>query len=80
MLWEETAGTFDITLHELLKIWGVFKGPTRVPTQEEIDTALQGRGFDRVELDSSNRAVRFKTPHTAFNLAAIGKGSALDRG
>ncbi|MCA9410020.1 MAG: FAD:protein FMN transferase [Candidatus Omnitrophica bacterium] len=79
MLWEETAGTFDITLHELLKIWGVFKGPTRVPTQEEIDTALQGRGFDRVELDSSNRAVRFKTPHTAFNLAAIGKGYALDR-
>lgn len=78
-LWEETGGAFDIALHELLKVWGVYKGPTRVPAKEELQAAREASGFDKVELDPEDETVRFLHPRTGLNLAAIGKGYALDR-
>jgi len=78
-LWEESEGAFDITVHEILKVWGVYKGPTRVPSDTELREALAGRGFDNVVLNPEDRTIRFKHPKTALNLAAIGKGYALDR-
>ncbi len=78
-LWRETDGAFDITIHELLKVWGVYKGPTRIPSNEEILEVLEGRGCDKVSLDRNTKSTHFKHPKTALNLAAIGKGYALDR-
>ena len=77
-LWKETEGAFDITVHELLKVWGIYKGPTRVPSEEEVCEALAGSGFDKLQLNSEQRTLRFLHPKTALNLAAIGKGFALD--
>ncbi|MCG3199693.1 MAG: hypothetical protein GHCLOJNM_04217 [bacterium] len=78
-LWEETEGCFDVAVHPLLVAWGVFKGPRRTPSPEEIAAALEVSGMDKVVLNPERRSVRFSRPGVGINFGAIGKGYALDR-
>jgi thiamine biosynthesis lipoprotein len=75
----ETHGAFDITAGALIKAWGFYKGPRRVPADGELSTALARTGMQHVRLDGERRSVRFATPGLEINLGAIGKGWALDR-
>jgi thiamine biosynthesis lipoprotein len=77
--WDETDQAFDITLHALLKEWGLFKGPRRVPSPEDLENLKTRSGFDKVILDEQERTVRYRVPGVGINLAAVGKGYALDR-
>jgi len=75
----ETHGAFDVAAGALVKAWGFFKGPRRVPTEDELATARQRSGMGHVHLDAERRTVRVDTPGVEFNLGAVGKGWALDR-
>jgi thiamine biosynthesis lipoprotein len=75
----ETAGAFDITAGALIKAWGFFRGPRRVPSDEERRRALDRVGMAHVELDAAVRTVRYRRTGLEINLGAIGKGYALDR-
>lgn len=75
----ETEGAFDITAGALIKAWGFFKGPRRVPSDEERETVRQRVGMDKVTLDAERHTVRFHQPGVEINLGSIGKGYALDR-
>jgi thiamine biosynthesis lipoprotein len=75
----ETEGAFDITAGALIKAWGFFRGPRRVPPEAELRTILQWVGMRHVVLDCAQRTVRFARPGLEFNLGSIGKGYALDR-
>jgi thiamine biosynthesis lipoprotein len=74
-----TAGAFDVTAGALIKAWGFFRGPRRVPPPEERAAALARVGMPWVRLDPARRAVRYLRPGLEVNLGAIGKGYALDR-
>lgn len=75
----ETEGAFDITAGALIKAWGFFRGPRRVPSDDERAETLQRVGMQHVQLDPATRAVRFDRPGLEINLGSIGKGYALDR-
>jgi thiamine biosynthesis lipoprotein len=72
-----TGGAFDPAAGALVKAWGFFRGPRRVPAESEPQEARGGCGS--VDCDDARRAVAFRRPGVEFNLGAIGKGYAVDR-
>jgi thiamine biosynthesis lipoprotein len=76
---QETEGAFDITAGALIKVWGFYRGPRRVPAEPERSEVLQRVGMHHVELASEGRTVRYLRPGLEINLGSIGKGYALDR-
>jgi thiamine biosynthesis lipoprotein len=75
----ETEGAYDITAGALIKAWGFFRGPRRVPPEPERTAARERVGMDKVTLDAERRQVRYQRPGVEINLGSIGKGYALDR-
>jgi thiamine biosynthesis lipoprotein len=75
----DSDGAFDATAGALVKVWGFFRGPPRVPSDEERAAALERVGMRHVVLDSDTRSVRFLRHGLEINLGSIGKGYALDR-
>jgi thiamine biosynthesis lipoprotein len=76
---EETAGAFDISAGSLIKAWGFYRGPRRVPEGTALQAALDRSGMQHVELDRQAKSVRFHRRGLEINLGSIGKGYALDR-
>jgi len=75
----ETEGAFDITAGALIKAWGFFRGPRRVPSDAERADALERVGMRHVRFDAERQSARFLRPGLEINLGSIGKGYALDR-
>ena len=75
----DSDGAYDITAGALIKVWGFFRGPRRVPGDTERCSALARTGMQHVELCRSDRTVRYHVPGLEINLGSIGKGYALDR-
>ncbi|HLJ95354.1 MAG TPA: FAD:protein FMN transferase [Gemmataceae bacterium] len=75
----ETAGGYDVTAGALIKAWGFYRGPRRVPSDEERAAALGRVGMQHVLLDSQAHTVRFLRSGLEINFGSIGKGYALDR-
>lgn len=75
----ETDGAFDVTTGALIKAWGFFRGPRRVPPAEERASVLQRVGMQHVELHPERHGVRYHREGLEINLGSIGKGYALDR-
>jgi FAD:protein FMN transferase len=75
----ETGGAFDVTAGALVKAWGFFRGPRRVPSETERQNALARTGMQHVVLTPEQRSVRYLRPGLEVNLGSIGKGYAVDR-
>jgi thiamine biosynthesis lipoprotein len=78
-VYDETEGAFDPTAGALIKAWGFYRGPRRVPSDAERQAALGHVGMRHVVLDPERRSVLYLRPGLELNLGAIGKGYALDR-
>jgi thiamine biosynthesis lipoprotein len=78
-LHQESEGAFDVTAGALIKGWGFFRGPRRVPSEEERAQALERVGMQHLVLDRGGRSVRYQKLGLEINLGSIGKGYALDR-
>ena len=78
-LWQETDGAFDITVAPLMKAWGLAGGTGKVPTDEEIEAALQVTGMNLVELSEEDFTVHFLRQGLLIELGAIGKGYAIEQ-
>lgn len=78
-LTRQTEGAFDIAAGALVKIWGFYRGPRRVPNEPERMAALACSGMKYVELDAENQTVRYLARGLEINLGSIGKGYAIDR-
>ncbi|MGH7169309.1 MAG: FAD:protein FMN transferase [Gemmataceae bacterium] len=75
----DTEGAYDITAGALIKAWGFFRGPRRVPDETERAAAREKVGMQWLTLDAERRTARFQRPGLEINLGSIGKGYALDR-
>lgn len=78
---ELSRGAFDVTVAPVVNLWGF--GPDlhqiEIPTQLEIDHALQKSGFKNIEIDLENQRLRKLTPEISVDLSAIAKGYAVDQ-
>jgi thiamine biosynthesis lipoprotein len=75
----ETEGAFDVTAGALVKAWGFYKGPRRVPAPSELTEAMTRVGMSHVVLNPQRRTVQYQRRGLEINLGSIGKGYALDR-
>lgn len=78
-VYQDTGGAFDITSGPLSEAWGFSRREGRIPSREELASALQIVGMQHVELDSRRQTISFRRPGVSVNLHSIGKGHALDR-
>ena len=58
-LHRQTEGAFDITAGPLTKVWGFHRRAGRLPSGDELQSALQRVGSQWLELDPANRTIRF---------------------
>jgi len=79
MLSKATEGAFDITAGTLVETWGFFRGPRRVPSEKERQSALGRTGWRHLRLDPAAGSVRYGVEELKINLGSIGKGYALGR-
>ncbi len=73
-----TSGAFDITARPIVQLWGFQGGSPRVPSEEEIASALEKVGYHLVRLDRENLTVTLPA-RMEIDLAGIGKGYGVDR-
>lgn len=78
-LTEQTHGAFDAATGALIKEWGFFRGPQRLPSDAEREAALARSGMRHVRLDDRDQTVSYAVPGLEVNLGSIGKGYAIDR-
>ena len=81
LLWSARShGAFDITVGKLMKAWGFFRSTGSIPTEAELLRVRDEVGWQKVELNSASRTVRFLSPGVELDPGGIGKGYAVERG
>ncbi len=75
-----SSGAFDVTISELVDLWGFGPGGriSSRPSEQAIAEARTRIGFKRLEIDVSAQAIRRRSTF-AVDLSAIAKGYAVDR-
>ena len=72
-------GAFDITVGKLMKAWGFFRAKGTIPTAAELAQVRNQVGWQRVQLNSAQRTIRFLSPGVELDPGGIGKGYAVER-
>ena len=74
---DKTDGAFDITIFDLMSLWGFGPNPKEgSPNNEEINNALKFTGWKKLFLD--NDSIKKKNPNVKLDLNAIAKGYGVD--
>lgn len=72
----ETEGRMDLTVGKLTRLWDFDSGKNNVPSQEDIDAALETVGYQNLKI--SGRSISIEGEGD-IDLGAFGKGIACDR-
>lgn len=79
-IWESTQGAFDITIGQLMRLWGFRDLNLQTPPrQEQVNAVKEITGMHLVELNPQQYTVSFRKNSVAIDLGAIGKGYAIDQ-
>jgi thiamine biosynthesis lipoprotein len=73
-----SAGTFDVTVAPLVRMWKKAHVDGRTPLPDEIAAARRCVGYQRIDLEGPDR-IRFRSDCLEIELGGIGKGYAVDR-
>lgn len=74
------AGAFDPTIGELVSLWKIGFGGTKIPTKAQIGQALQNSGLDKTSYFRTSDGVIWRRAGGSFSLdyGACAKGYAID--
>jgi thiamine biosynthesis lipoprotein len=75
---EDGDGAFDITVEPLVKLWGIGTTAARIPSPEEIRTALTHIGFKDLVVDEKASTIFLKRKGMGIDLGSVAKGYAAD--
>lgn len=70
-----TEGKFDLTIGAVSRLWNIGEENERIPTEEEIRTALKTVGTDKIQAQGYTLTAE---KGTLVDFGAIGKGFACD--
>lgn len=73
----ESGGAFDMSLGTVKKLWAIESDRPTVPSQRQLDAALQGIGPDALSVNGNR--VSKSLPALQVDLGGIAKGYAVDR-
>ena len=75
-----TGGAFDVTLGQLVNLWGFGPAPSRTepPPAPDVVAALKSSGYSNLEVDCAHPAVRKQDADLLIDLSAYAKGYAVD--
>ncbi len=76
-LWRLSEGSFDVAIESLIHTWGFDDKSPELPANEEIKSALNESGWDKIRFLNEKRIRR--TEKAGLNFGAIAKGYAVDR-
>ncbi|MBL6697264.1 MAG: FAD:protein FMN transferase [Luminiphilus sp.] len=78
-LGEATGGAYDVSVSALSDLWGFGPdGPTRLPTQGDIDLALSQVGVSHLEWQPETRTLAKRVPNLKLDFSSLAKGYAVD--
>jgi thiamine biosynthesis lipoprotein len=78
-LGEATGGAYDVSVSALSDLWGFGPdGPTRLPTQGDIDLALSQVGVSHLEWQPETRSLAKRVPNLKLDFSSLAKGYAVD--
>ena len=72
-----SENAFDISLGNLIDLWGFSSGKQNVPNHENLNAALINSGWTNIKLETSSKVI-FKN-QVKFDFGAIAKGYAVDK-
>ncbi|MCA9132675.1 MAG: FAD:protein FMN transferase [Planctomycetales bacterium] len=75
---QRTDGAFDSSLGTLTRLWRKHRRAARLPSEQEIQQALQQSGWQHVRLDAAQCTVELTSEDIQFDFGAIGKGYIAD--
>lgn len=75
---QRSAGTFDITVGPLVRLWGFHDKKPHVPTRLELQQVRPLIGYQNMVLDQSAQTVSFKRSGMELDLGGIAKGFAVE--
>ncbi|PLX83527.1 MAG: hypothetical protein C0617_11415 [Desulfuromonas sp.] len=76
-VFEESGGAFDPALGRLKALWSIESDHPRVPSREQVRTALATAGPGALQMEG--RRVDKKSSETSVDLGGVAKGYAIDR-
>ncbi|MCM8532522.1 MAG: FAD:protein FMN transferase [Lentisphaeraceae bacterium] len=77
--YEISNGAFDVTIGPLVKLWGVKRKRSELPTEEEVLATRKLVGFDKLIIDYEKRTVKFPEEGFKIDFGALTKGWAVDK-
>lgn len=69
-----TAGSFDITVKPLVRLWRLAREKKALPGEEEIREAMERVGYTGVLVNERTGSIRFGKPGMELDFGGIGKG------
>ena len=75
---ELTNGAFDISIYPLVKLWDINSRKKNIPTEKEINEALDLVDYKKVKLNYNEKTVFLEKEGMAIDLGGIAKGYAVD--
>lgn len=75
---EKTDGIWDITVGVITNLWDIGNDDQHVPSQEEIDGALQKVNYKDILLRPEDHSIMLAKEGMAIDLGGIAKGFAVD--
>lgn len=80
---------FDVTIGSLLQVWHTYREegmelnadgqPGNVPSTDELQSAAEHRGWDKVEIDQEESTVYITDPDVSLDVGGIAKGFAVEK-
>ncbi len=74
----QTAGTFDVTVGPLVRLWRRARRQNELPSEERIAQALAAVGHEHIGFDPKAQSVVLARDSMRLDLGAIAKGFASD--
>lgn len=74
-----TLGAFDVTMGPFTRLWRFSRKRGTLPSATDVAQARREVGFEKLELDKSNRTVTMTVPGMRLDVGGIAKGYSADQ-